>query len=298
MNARSSLWARSLAIVAALALFTVMGAGSFSAASADPDNGHARGHGSKGPAKTKKSGHAQPAASTETRGGSAGATKSGGSGGSTSGTRGKSPSDPDGMENGGLDKPGGQGGTIGAQDGNNGSGNDIDCEDDNRGKGVPGHCTSKPGATKCIPAVGKGLSKGHGRAHGRATKAECAANPTTPGSNPGSNQGGGTIPGGAPTGAAGSPATPPLVSPDAAAEVLGVEAMLGAGAGTSPDEAPNAEVAGVSATAPEESAGPLGGLLPNTGAGQALLLLLLVGAAGLLTGAAMLVRRGRGQQPS
>lgn len=52
--------------------------------------------------------------------------------------------DPDGMTNGGVDQPGGTGGIdTTTQDGNNGSGNDVDCEDDNRGVGVPGHCKDK-----------------------------------------------------------------------------------------------------------------------------------------------------------
>lgn len=59
------------------------------------------------------------------------------------GPQGKSPSDPDGDENGGRDKPGGEGGTSLDKDGNNGSGNDSDCEDDNNGNGVPGHCKDK-----------------------------------------------------------------------------------------------------------------------------------------------------------
>lgn len=46
-----------------------------------------------------------------------------------------SPADPDGMENGGADKP-----ATGGEDCNNGSGNDADCEDDNNGNGTPGHC--------------------------------------------------------------------------------------------------------------------------------------------------------------
>ena len=51
-----------------------------------------------------------------------------------SGTQGKSKSDPDGMTNGGADKPGGTGGIDrGDQDGNNGCGNDDDFEDDNNG---------------------------------------------------------------------------------------------------------------------------------------------------------------------
>lgn len=54
-------------------------------------------------------------------------------------------SDPDGLENGGVDQPGGQGGLDPAsQDGNNGSGNDADCEDDNNGLGIPGHCKDRP----------------------------------------------------------------------------------------------------------------------------------------------------------
>jgi hypothetical protein len=51
-----------------------------------------------------------------------------------SGNQGKSGSDPDGDENGGLDKPNGSGGDdLADQDGNNGCGNDDDFEDDNNG---------------------------------------------------------------------------------------------------------------------------------------------------------------------
>jgi hypothetical protein len=56
---------------------------------------------------------------------------------------GRSPSDPDGTLNGGVDKPGGEGGIDpSSRDGNNGSGNDADCEDDNRGVGTPGSCAA------------------------------------------------------------------------------------------------------------------------------------------------------------
>lgn len=57
------------------------------------------------------------------------------------GLSGRSQSDPDGMENGGADKPGGSGGVDQLdQDGNNGCGNDDDFEDDNNGNcGGPGH---------------------------------------------------------------------------------------------------------------------------------------------------------------
>ena len=50
-----------------------------------------------------------------------------------SGTQGHSSSDPDGMTNGGADKPGGSGGFDADKDGNNGCGNDDDFEDDNNG---------------------------------------------------------------------------------------------------------------------------------------------------------------------
>jgi hypothetical protein len=51
-----------------------------------------------------------------------------------SGTQGKAESDPDGVKNGGADKPNGPGGIDKAdQDGNNGCGNDDDFEDDNNG---------------------------------------------------------------------------------------------------------------------------------------------------------------------
>ena len=57
-----------------------------------------------------------------------------------SGSQGASTSDPDGDSNGGLDKPGGDGGVYtGDQDGNNGCGNDQDFEDDNNG-----WCGNKP----------------------------------------------------------------------------------------------------------------------------------------------------------
>ena len=48
-------------------------------------------------------------------------------------TQGRSHSDPDGMSNGGADKPGCPGGFDADQDGNNGCGNDADREDDDNG---------------------------------------------------------------------------------------------------------------------------------------------------------------------
>lgn len=49
-------------------------------------------------------------------------------------TQGRSYSDPDGMSNGGHDKPGCTGGFNADRDGNNGCGNDSDREDDNNGR--------------------------------------------------------------------------------------------------------------------------------------------------------------------
>ncbi|MCA1842894.1 MAG: hypothetical protein LC792_06820 [Actinobacteria bacterium] len=72
----------------------------------------------------------------------AGASSSGGHGKNSAGTtcfsgsghtQGRSHSDPDGMSNGGADKPGCSGGFDADKDGNNGCGNDADREDDNNG---------------------------------------------------------------------------------------------------------------------------------------------------------------------
>jgi LPXTG-motif cell wall-anchored protein len=80
--------------------------------------------------------------------------------------------DPDGMHNGGVDQPGGQGGLdTTTQDGNNGSGNDADCEDDNNGVGIPGRCKVRPGhlapaSANARPHPGAGTSGTDVRAPG------------------------------------------------------------------------------------------------------------------------------------
>jgi hypothetical protein len=225
-----------------------------------------------------------------------------------SGDRGKSPSDPDGMDNGGADKPGGQGGTIGAQDGNNGSGNDIDCEDDNRGQGVPGHCKAKPDDAKCLPSQAKGRTNGRGHGKGRAARTTCTTppsessessepnssspTPATPGTPRASDTGDTT------TGSNAGPATTEGTTGTADAssagagsstgEVLGVEASR-----TSAGTSANAEVAGVhAATAPSVSATPTTAILANTGAGKALGLLLALGVVTVAAGAWLLAKRG------
>jgi hypothetical protein len=72
-----------------------------------------------------------------------------------SGNQGNSQSDPDGMSNGGADKPGGSGGIDQLdQDGNNGCGNDDDFEDDNNGNcggNKPADVVNQPDAVTAPP---------------------------------------------------------------------------------------------------------------------------------------------------
>jgi LPXTG-motif cell wall-anchored protein len=148
--------------------------------------------------------------------------------------------DPDGMENGGVDQPGGEGGVDPtSQDGNNGSGNDTDCEDDNNGVGVPGHCKDRPD----VPETDT---------------------PTVPETDN------------------------PVIVPDQP-EIPGIDV-------DAPVLDATVAAATVSATRPLAQAGtsapPATGVLPDTGAGQALLSLALAGSIALLLGGA-LVRRGR-----
>jgi hypothetical protein len=84
-------------------------------------------------------------------------------------TQGRSHSDPDGMTNGGPDKPGCSGGVNALdQDGNNGCGNDLDREDDNNGNcgrqktaessSVP---SAKPKAEGEVEVEGETHERGH-----------------------------------------------------------------------------------------------------------------------------------------
>jgi LPXTG-motif cell wall-anchored protein len=151
--------------------------------------------------------------------------------------------DPDGMDNGGVDQPGGTGGTIGSQDGNNGSGNDADCEDDNRGRGVPGHCKDTYNAAQ--PAA---VTPGQPAAPGVPAVAQ----------------------------AAGQPVSRPAALP---AEVLGISAIRPR---TQPNLTAVGQVAGISASL-QPSAGVLpntgaGDSAPLGAAG----VVLLAGGAGLL----------------
>jgi len=74
-------------------------------------------------------------------------------------TQGRSHSDPDGMSNGGADKPGCTGGLDADRDGNNGCGNDADREDDNNGwcgrkpHGDNGGAATPPPSTPTTPTT-------------------------------------------------------------------------------------------------------------------------------------------------
>ena len=73
-------------------------------------------------------------------------------------TQGRSHSDPDGMSNGGADKPGCTGGFDADRDGNNGCGNDADREDDNNGR-----CGGQKGRSTAGPSPKVRRRKGQGR---------------------------------------------------------------------------------------------------------------------------------------
>ncbi len=168
--------------------------------------------------------------------------------------------DPDGMENGGIDQPGGNGGyDPKGWDGNNGTGNDPDCEDDNRGKGVPGHCKDRPAR----PAEA-------------ATPGSPSAKPTSPQAEGESSQ---ETPG--LTGAS------PSDDSTTVTDVLGIERHVSStAAGRAPAVADAAEAAPAAEAA---------GVLPNTGADAAMLGLLAGGLAAAGAGT-VLVRRGRATQ--
>jgi LPXTG-motif cell wall-anchored protein len=162
--------------------------------------------------------------------------------------------DPDGMENGGVDQPGGQGGVdTTTQDGNNGSGNDTDCEDDNRGVGVPGHCKDRPG-------------------HPGGETPEVP--PTDTGQTPGTE----------------GPGTPVVDQPSVPGADLPLQ-VLAPTLGSSTSASPVADTAPLSLT--RASAEPASGVLPNTGAGEALLALALGGLATLVVGAGLLLQGRR-----
>jgi hypothetical protein len=109
-------------------------------------NGNGNGHAVAGKAHAKSAHHTGRASGHGHSTGTAGSP--GGSHGQVSLPRPndfQAQADPDGLENGGVDQPGGTGGIdTTSQDGNNGSGNDADCEDDNNGVGIPGHCRPAP----------------------------------------------------------------------------------------------------------------------------------------------------------
>lgn len=185
-------------------------------------------------------------------------------------------SDPDGMDNGGVDQPGGTGGVDKtSQDGNNGSGNDADCEDDNRGVGVPGHCKDRDSSDQ-------GSHASEGTDNGESTESTEGTDTTDSPEQPAASDQGGQTEVFAPT----------SDQPVTATHVDQADAGLTAAWGQTQVSAPVAPAAQgaaapTSATvAPAKSVASPAGFLPNTGAGQALL--------GLTTLALMLLALGGG----
>jgi hypothetical protein len=90
-------------------------------------------------------------------------------------TQGRSQSDPDGMRNGGADKPGCTGGVSADRDGNNGCGNDDDREDDNNGRcgGAKSKAIAQPQAQQ------KSKVKGGRTGRGRCERDEVPVSSTT-----------------------------------------------------------------------------------------------------------------------
>lgn len=241
--------------VAALLLGGATAPAAYAEAPGKAHGSHGKAHGSHG----KKAGHAKKASAKST-----GDRKAGGDNRSSSNKDGKghndqwqAQADPDGMENGGIDQPGGTGGydPVG-WDGNNGTGNDPDCEDDNRGKGVPGHCKDRPGTPAQAP--------------GDTTP------PTQTPNGPKSEE---------------ESSTPEATDRPSAGGtdtvVLGIDRMAGpTAAGRAPAAVEAAEVA---------PAAEATGVLPNTGADAAMLAMLAGGVAAAGAGT-VLVRRGRATQ--
>jgi hypothetical protein len=356
MHSIKILGTRWFAIFAALAVMLVMTAGGMvDPASAKPGGAGKpdkanQSHVSKEQAKTSAP-HLPTAKSVPSKAPSTSTAKSGS--GSTvrhpKGNTYQAQSDPDGMENGGVDQPGGQGGVnTSTQDGNNGSGNDSDCEDDNRGKGVPGHCkathkgkgqgkvrtsqgvcqadvgSDRHGKTKARH-VSRGNGNGNGNGLGHSKHEDCPVSSTpgsgapdtetpapgettgtqTPGTTPAAGTPGTVVPG------AEVPATETsgTVVPDTApgtpvaghAEVLGAQASAPE-ADTAARAGTNAQVRGVSADAAKSSSNPIkaavAGVLPNTGAGKFLGLLLLIGLAALAFGAYTLATQRKAGRPT
>ena len=190
-------------------------------------------------------------------------------------------SDPDGMDNGGVDQPGGTGGVdTTSQDGNNGSGNDADCEDDNRGVGVPGHCKDRTSSSSSDEGTG---STGSAEKPAEGDQADETDQPDQADQADQADQE-----------EASAPAADQAVSTAAtqvgdAGAVLTTsfgQALVSAPEASAPQAAPASGQTAAAAAAAAPESGALAGVLPNTGAGQALL--------GLTTLALMLLALGGG----
>ena len=215
------------------------------------------------------------------------ASTSGGAASSGHDDRWQAQADPDGDENGGVDQPGGTGGTIGAQDGDNGSGNDIDCEDDNNGiTEVPGHCPEDT-EEATVTATGTGDDTNTEATSTETTSTESTSTGTTSALTiieMTATEAWATVSTSTEATTAGAPDVEETTTAAASTpgdEVLGVSMSQPSGA---------SEVAPAAAFRAAPSWG-LAGILPQTGAARYLTLLGLGGAAATLAGSLLLRRR-------
>lgn len=270
---------RWLALPAACVTLIVSGF-AVSPAAADPGNGQGAGRAEQARAGQVPPAHA--ASHRRARSGKTGSSAGSAGGPASSGHDGRwqAQADPDGDENGGVDQPGGTGGTIGAQDGDNGSGNDVDCEDDNNGiESVPGHCPEEtttattPDAedTSTTDTSSTGVQITPTTTSAEASEDSLVEMTATEAWATTTNEASAT----AVADEAGT-ATPE--------KVLGVESM--------PWPAESASVSPAAALRPAPL-WALEGSLPQTGAGRLLSLFALAGAAAALAGSLLLRRHGR-----
>jgi hypothetical protein len=218
-------------------------------------------------------------------------------------TQGRSHSDPDGMSNGGADKPGCTGGFDADRDGNNGCGNDADREDDNNGwcghkpkaGDAPGGAGSEPTSTTTTSTSTTTTTTGvvtPGTVNGRIVEpTDCQVDPKEATGCTATAQAAGA--GAHLTAAATSGATTPAATGVAATDTMATGAgttATGAGTeatGATSTTAPGTEVLGETISRPSA--------LARTGAGvggMALLGVVLCGSGRLAVLARRLLRIG------
>jgi hypothetical protein len=175
-------------------------------------------------------------------------------------TQGRSHSDPDGMSNGGADKPGCTGGFDADRDGNNGCGNDADREDDNNGRcgGPKPERVRDQRATTAEVKAEKQENRGDsdGRCHHDGTTTTTESAGAVAGNSSGKCA--------CPLGSEGAVAAPDATAPDATASAAGGGTAVGTAVGLSAT-APATTGTGVAAgtTTPDATASATGAATPD-----------------------------------